>query len=84
MALKKSVSTRFGFDVADAYHRVGLIRIENKTTLSFALLVSKDETAESFEQREFVCEYDVSGENPMTQAYTYLKSLAEFSNAIDC
>jgi len=30
------------------------------------------------------CDYDINGENPIKQAYLYLKTLPEFADAIDC
>jgi hypothetical protein len=30
------------------------------------------------------CTYDINGENPIKQAYVYLKTTSEFANAKDC
>jgi hypothetical protein len=42
------------------------------------------QTVPFFAEYLFDCAYDVSGENPLKQAYEYLKTQLEFSNAIDC
>jgi hypothetical protein len=30
------------------------------------------------------CKYDITGNNPIAQAYMYLKTLPEFASAKDC
>ena len=36
-----------------------------------------------FDEKVFSCDYDILGENPFKQAYKYIKSLSEFSDATD-
>ena len=33
---------------------------------------------------DYVCSIDLDGPNPIKQAYEYLKTLPEFSDAVDC
>lgn len=37
-----------------------------------------------FSVLSFECAYDISGENPLAQAYAHLKTLPEFVDALDC
>jgi hypothetical protein len=85
MALKKNTKTIQGFDAVDAYHRVETLRIEGKTKLFFQLNSYKDKAEKvSFDTRGFNCAYDLNGLNPIAQAYTYLKTLPEFAESVDC
>jgi hypothetical protein len=42
------------------------------------------QTVPFFAEYLFDCPYDVSGENPLKQAYEYLKTQLEFAGATDC
>ena len=85
MALKKSTITPHGFFAADAYHKVSNIRIDNKTRLAFNVDVCKSaEELHTFSVLSFECDYDINGENPLAQAYVYLKTIPEFVGAQDC
>ena len=37
-----------------------------------------------FNTKTYSCAYDINGENPIKQAYLYLKTLPEFASATDC
>lgn len=84
MALKKTVSTAFGFDVVDAYHRVTQLVIEPKNKMRFVVKSYKDVAHHHFDEQRHVCDYDPAGANAHAQAYAYLKTLDEFTNAEDC
>lgn len=85
MALKLSTTTPFGFDAVDAYHRVGAVQVVNKTQLFFNVQSFKDvETARPFNEQQYSCDYEIAGNNPIAQAYEHLKTLPEFSDAVDC
>lgn len=84
MAIKKQVVTPHGFTVADAYHRVEDVTIIGKTKMNFSVKVYKETDKEPFAASSFACAYDLEGGNPIAQAYTHLKTLPEFSGAIDC
>jgi hypothetical protein len=85
MALKKTVITPQGFQATNAYHRVEAIRITGKTAMQFNVYSHIDgQTVPFFAEYLFDCPYDVSGENPLKQAYEYLKTQLEFAGATDC
>jgi hypothetical protein len=84
MAIKKQVVTPHGFTVADAYHRVEDVTIIGKTKMNFSVKVYKDIDKDSFASFSFVCAYDLNGGNPLQQAYAHLKTLPEFTGAVDC
>lgn len=84
MALKKSLSTVFGIDVADAYHRVEGLQIAGKNRIQFCVRTSLDGTKPHFNDEQHECAYDMAGANPIAQAYAHLKTLPEFAGATDC
>lgn len=85
MALQKTVITVYGTEVVDAYHRVEAVHIESKTSISFNVRSYKDNSGLPFFQESVVQSwYDISGENPISQAYAHLKTLPEFTDAVDC
>jgi hypothetical protein len=83
MALKKTESTEFGFDVTNAYQRVQNIKLA-KTSMAFQVSIYAEIDTVAFKYKNFDCTYDINGENPFKQAYTHLKTLPEFEGAIDC
>ena len=84
MALQKTTVTVHGFEAVDAYHRVENILFVNKTQMSFNVRSYKEIKLPFFAEQIFSCAYDVTGENPIKQAYVYLKTLPEFANAANC
>lgn len=84
MALKNTVTTREGITVTDSY-----CRVENTTVsparLQFLIRSYKDGSNNFpfFNEDAFNIVYDIDGDNPIKQAYLYLKTLPEFSNAED-
>ena len=83
MAIKNTVETGFGIKVEEAYLRVEFPSI-NKDSMSFNLrkYVAKD--LPFFSEDMITCAYDIEGSNPYIQAYNYLKTLDEYSDAVDC
>lgn len=84
MAIKKTVTTPHGLTAENAYHRVEGINFKSKTEISFRVRASKDGALPHFSDTEYYCNYDLSGANPYLQAYNHLKTLPEFSGAVDC
>lgn len=84
MALKKSTTAIYGNKVLDAYHRIENLRLSQKNLISFHLKSYVDTNYPSFGESIYHCAYDISGENPIKQAYLHLKSLPEFTDAVDC
>lgn len=84
MALKKTVITPHGFTATDAYHRVEEVRIEGKTKLVFSVRSYKEPGFAAFGDKACGCEYALDGANPIEQAYTHVKTLPDFADAVDC
>jgi hypothetical protein len=84
MAFKKSLQTSFGIHIQDAYHRVEGVQLISKTEMKFQVRASIDGVKPHFADSAFECEYDIAGDNPIKQAYNYLKTLPEFAGITDC
>jgi len=84
MAIKKTINTVYGFEAADAYHRVEGVRLEGKDKIVFQLRAYTDVGFAAVADQSFECAYDLDGENPIAQAYTHIKTLPEFAGATDC
>lgn len=84
MALNKTTISSQGFEAINAYHRVeGLCLVTNQT-ISFRVRAYKDVAFPAFADSRYSCAYNINGNNPIKQAYEYLKTLPEFANATDC
>jgi hypothetical protein len=83
MALQKTAQTNFGFDVKNSYIRVEGVRVE-KDKIQFQARTSVDGVKPHFADVSYECGYVIEGENPIKQAYEYLKTLPEFDGAVDC
>lgn len=85
MALKKTVTTEYGIEVVDAYHRVEYLQIKDKTSITYHLRSYKDNSGlPFFGERVLECNYDIEGDNPIAQAYMHVKTLPDFATAVDC
>ena len=85
MALKITVTSQHGIEVKDAYHRVECVEIVGKTQISYRVRSYKDNTGLPFFEEKFISSnYDITGYNPLSQAYAHLKTLIEFADAVDC
>jgi hypothetical protein len=84
MALQKNLDTVYGINIPDAYFRVTSAVIQNKNCLGFTVNSYADKNLQAIGSSQYSCEYDINGENPLKQAYIYLRTLEEFSTAIDC
>jgi hypothetical protein len=84
MALKKSVESIYGFVIDEAYHRVESVALQGKDKIYFCLKSYAKVENPSFGEKSYSCDYDLTGENPIKQAYAHLKNLPEFAGATDC
>lgn len=84
MALLKTVNTVHGLQVRNAYHRVEGVSVPSKDQIKFRVRASVDGQLPHFEDAAFECAYLLDGDNPIKQAYSYLKTLPQFSDAVDC
>jgi hypothetical protein len=56
----------------------------SKEIVSFDLSAFKVKDGVLLQKQEYVFAIDLEGSNPIKQAYEYLKTLPEFSDAVDC
>jgi hypothetical protein len=84
MALQKTMPTPQGFTATDAYHRVESVVLNSKTKISFRLRSYKGSSESvAFADHGYDCAYDMSGNNPIAQAYEYVKTISDFQDATD-
>lgn len=83
MAIQIDKVLNTGIEVKSAYCRIVTIEMQ-KDRLEFTVKKFKDTAKPSFETSKYLCAYDIDGKNPFIQAYEYLKTLDEFTGAIDC
>jgi hypothetical protein len=84
MALQKTVTTPQGFEATNAYHRVEGVSLPTKDQLTFVLRSYRSSAdAVAFHDHAYACPYSMSGPNPHTQAYAFIKTLDAFANAED-
>ena len=81
MALQLNTQFR-GLNLEGAYYRVWSFN-GNKNTLSFEVELCVNDSNERLDSTTFNIDYDINGENPIKQAYLYLKTLPEFEGALD-
>ncbi|MEW5222952.1 hypothetical protein AB1Y64_26030 [Klebsiella michiganensis] len=73
-----------GISVENAKVTVGDIYIaDGHEVLSITANWSAPDSSEYFRQTTYNCQYDITGADPVTQAYAYLKTLDEFSGATE-
>ena len=82
MAISIIKTTATGFIVNGTYSRVENIQL-TKERMSFNLKHYKEKGRPFFSDEILCCEYDIEGDNPIAQAYEYLKTLDEFKDAED-
>jgi hypothetical protein len=84
MALKKDITTRQGIEIKDAYFRVVSVRLNSKSGMEYVVAFSKDSELPAVDSTSYDCAYNLTGANPIAQAYEHLKTLPEFAGAADC
>jgi hypothetical protein len=84
MALELTKTTIHGFEAVGAYHRVEGLSLSAKDAIQFAVRTYTTIDKPAFAETFHFCPYDLNGDNPIAQAYNYLKTLPEFDGATDC
>ena len=84
MALSKTITTVHGFEAVDAYHRVESVSLVGKDQISFHVRSYAAPDTPFFQEDVLSAPYELSGGNPLSQAYEHLKTLPEFEGAVDC
>lgn len=69
---------------ADAYGQVASVSVTKAGGTAHLIVYLNSSKASAVEAKFVEFSYDISGENPIKQAYLYLKTLPEFADAIDC
>lgn len=84
MAIQSTITTDSGLSIENAYSRIEKIKLTSKTSIAFELAsYVSQESNSAFNSKGYLAKYDLSGENPIRQAYLYLKTLPEYANADD-
>jgi hypothetical protein len=84
MALKQTVNFR-GINIPDAYIKIGVLMIHSSNDhIEFSTQYMASGSDTPFNSKTVTCNYSLLGENPIKQAYEYLKTLSEFEDATDC
>jgi len=83
MALKLTVDSVHGFTAIDALHRVEHLSIAGRDKISFHLRSYTAFDKPFFAENIYEADYDLYGENPVKQAYLYVKTLPEYEGAED-
>lgn len=83
MALIKTVDFR-GITVENAVIRVTNLTIYYwRGRMEFSGEILSGLESEAFDVLYEECDYDINGDNPIKQAYNYLKTLDRFAGAVD-
>jgi hypothetical protein len=87
MALKKSFTKidNFGIEVnlKDCYVKVIAV-FATKDEAQMSVNVFETANGRSYFSENHKFQIDLNGDNPIKQGYLYLKTLAEYSDAVDC
>lgn len=87
MAISKTIELRNNFNEVsifnDTYIKV-LACNAAKDYTSFEVGFFKSQNGEFLQSKTYSLDWDLDGPNVIKQAYIYLKTLQEFSGAIDC
>ena len=84
MAITKEFTTIHGIELPSAYIRVESVRLVTKSEISFSVCIYADQSKPMVECISAECAYDINGENPIAQAYSHIKTMHEFFDAVDC
>jgi len=82
MALTKTTIFK-GLPSIEGYYQVHSFK-GSKKELSFVVIMKAERNTSRLQTQEYSTNFDINGENPIKQAYEYLKTLPEFKDAVDC
>lgn len=68
---------------SDCYIKVATVGT-SKTEGQAVVVFSTEASGSILFERNFLFQFDLDGPNPIKQAYEYIKTLPEFSDATDC
>jgi hypothetical protein len=81
MALQKTITWN-GLTVTDAYYKVASID-GDKESIRVVVNMSAGAEHSPLKQDVYIVPLDINGDNFIKQAYTHLKTLPEFADAVD-
>ena len=85
MALSVDVTLASGLAAPNSYVRVTSVHVVTKTQASASLsFFASSISPIAYQTAEQAFAYALDGPNPIKQAYLHLKTLPEFSDAVDC
>lgn len=84
MALQKTIELQNGLIVQDAYNKVVNVGLIGKDRLRFDVTSHVASDKNAFSSKGYDCSYKLEGQNPIKQAYEFIKSLPEFAGSVDC
>jgi len=85
MALTQDYLTAWAFTIPLAYFKVTSVMVESKTVMTvFVRVFANKDCSNAVLETRYSGEYNLEGPNPIKQAYLFLKTLPEFSDATDC
>lgn len=83
MALEMNTTLPSGISIANAYIRVENVELLDKSNIRFEAKYRVNSSSGVVHKTTFSCPYVLSGDNPIQQAYVYLKTLDKFATAED-
>ena len=85
MAIKHDIFLQNGLQAANSWIRVRSVNVIDKTQAQATVNYYANETSETtYQTKNIDFNYSLLGSNVFSQAYNYLKTLPEFSGAVDC
>jgi hypothetical protein len=86
MAFKKTVKTRHGIEVVEAYHRVTAISVGRPRVVHYGLSVfaTGADGEEHIEHESYSFDLDLDGDNVIAQCYKHARALGKYVDAKDC
>lgn len=84
MALQLTVTAPDGTEMTDAIHRVEDVCVVSNRYVRFLLKsYASSDASDAFEYHTLNAPYDAANSDLEQQAYTYVKSLSNFSNSVE-
>ncbi len=84
LSITLNALTQYGaVTVPECYVKVADVTV-SKTEAEARVTFLQDSEGGHLQKLHYVFPYNIAGDNPIKQAYLYLKTLPEFSDAEDC
>jgi hypothetical protein len=83
MALTNNINHSNGLSAPRSYIKVLSVEVTKQNGTAVVAFYA-EQNKEAFQNKSYAFAYDLDEKNPIAQAYNHLKTLPEFSGAIDC